>query len=322
MRIFRWLALTALLLPLASAVHAQESWPNRPLRLVVPVVPGGGIDTLTRLVAERMSGILGQPFIIENVSGASGTIAAANVARSAPDGYTFLIQSVSAATNLHIMKGLSYDPLKDLVPVTLVARIPMVAVINSEIPARNMAEFIALLKANPGKYSYGSSGVGTIVHIAGELLKSSAGVDMVHIPYRGGAAATLDLLAGRVALTFDGIMPQLSNIQSGKVRALAVMGAERLSILPDVPAIVESIPGYDLNNWIAIFAPALTPQNVIERVAKAANIAAKDPGLIRRFAELGATGVGSSPDEMKQYWQQQVDYYGKVIAKSNIQLGQ
>jgi tripartite-type tricarboxylate transporter receptor subunit TctC len=322
MRIFRWLALTALLLPLASAVHAQESWPNRPLRLVVPVVPGGGIDTLTRLVAERMSGILGHPFIIENVSGASGTIAAANVARSAPDGYTFLIQSVSAATNLHIMKGLSYDPLKDLVPVTLVARIPMVAVINSEIPARNMAEFIALLKANPGKYSYGSSGVGTIVHIAGELLKSSAGVDMVHIPYRGGAAATLDLLAGRVALTFDGIMPQLSNIQSGKVRALAVMGAERLSILPDVPAIVESIPGYDLNNWIAIFAPALTPQNVIERVAKAANIAAKDPGLIRRFAELGATGVGSSPDEMKQYWQQQVDYYGKVIAKSNIQLGQ
>ncbi|MBI2802907.1 MAG: tripartite tricarboxylate transporter substrate binding protein [Gammaproteobacteria bacterium] len=311
--------LAALSGSLCTLASAQEAWPNRPIKLVVPLTAGGGVDMMARVTAQHLSDQLGQRVVVENQGGAGGTIAAKMVAQSRPDGYTLIFQSVSSAVvNAYVYKNLQYDPIKDLIPVTLAGRFPLVLVANPDVPAKNIGELIQLLKANPGKYSYGSSGVGTMPHLAGELFKSMAGVDVVHVPYRGNSAIMADLFAGRVAMMYDGPPTQLGNIQSGKVRAFAITTADRSPVLPDVAPMADTLPGYAIQYWTAIFAPAGTPKEIVERIAAETNKAMKHPEVVRRFGEIGIVGVGSSPQELDRYWRQQFDYLGKIVKDANI----
>ena len=274
---------------------------------------------MARLTAKHLSDQLGQQVVVENQGGAGGTIAANMVARSRPDGYTLIFQSVSSAVvNALVYKNLQYDPIKDLTPVTLAGTFPLIVVVNPELPAKDLRELIALLKANPGKYSYGSSGVGTMPHLAGELFKSMAGVDVVHVPYRGNSAIMGDLLAGRVAMMYDGPPTQLGNIQSGKVRALAITTTERSPVLPDVPPVADLLPGYAIPFWTAIFAPANTPKEIVERIAAETNKAMRHPEVVRRYGEIGVAGIGSSPQELDRFWRQQLDYLGKIVKDAGI----
>lgn len=301
---------------------AQSDYPSKPIHLVVPLAAGGGVDLMARITAQRLAEQLGQKVVVENQGGAGGTIASAAVARSAPDGYTLVFQSMSSAVvNAVVYSNLKYDPVNDFAPVTLVARFPLMVVINPQIPAKDMKEFIALLKANPGKYNYGSSGVGTIVHLAGELFKTIARVDMLHVPYRGNSAVMADLFAGRVAMAIDGVPPQMSNVAAGKVRALAVTTTTRSPVLPNVPTMVESgVAGYDIPFWTAIFAPAKTPKAIIDRLATETAKALKHPETGQRLKELGAEGVGSTPDELDRFWRQQLALYGKIVKDSGVKL--
>jgi len=311
--------LAALCGSLCTLVAAQETWPNRPIKLVVPLTAGGGVDMMGRLTAQHLSDQLGQQVVVENQGGAGGTIAANMVAHSRPDGYTLIFQSVSSAVvNAHVYKNLQYDPIKDLIPVTLAGSFPLVLVANPDLPAKDLGELIRLLKADPGKYSYGSSGVGTMPHLAGELFKSMAGVDVVHVPYRGNSAIMADLFAGRVAIMFDGPPTQLGNIQSGKVRALAITTSERSPVLPDIPPMADTLPGYAIPYWTAIFAPAGTPKEIVERIAAETNKAMKHPDILRRYGEIGVVGVGSSSQELDRFWRQQLDYLGKIVKDANI----
>jgi len=298
---------------------AQESWPNRPIKLVVPLTAGGGVDMMARLTAQHLSDQLGQQVVVENQGGAGGTIAANMVAHAKPDGYTLIFQSVSSAVvNAYVYRNLAYDPLKDLIPVTLAGTFPLVLIANPDVAAKDLRELIALLKANPGKYSYGSSGVGTMPHLAGELFKSMAGVDIVHVPYRGNSAIMSDLFAGRVEMMFDGPPTQLGNIQSGKVRALAITSAERSPVLPTVPPVADTLPGYMIPYWTAFFAPAGTPKHIVARIAAETGKAMRHPDVVRRYGEIGVTGVGSSPEELERFWRQQLDYLGKIVKDAGI----
>jgi tripartite-type tricarboxylate transporter receptor subunit TctC len=308
----------------ASASPAfPQSWPTKPIRFVVPLAAGGGVDMMARILAERLGEVLNQRIVVENQGGAGGTIAAAAVARSDPDGYTFIFQSVSSAViNALVYKNLSYDPVGGFAPVTLFSRFPLVAAISPQLPAKDLKEFIALLKANPGKYNYGSSGVGTVTHVAGELFKSLAGVDIVHVPYRGNSAVLTDLLAGQVSLTFDGIAPLLPHIRDGRLRALGVTTAERNKVLPDVPAMKEVIPGYELPFWTGLYAPAKTPKAVIDRIAAETAKIVKLPEVVGRLEKLGVDGVGMPAAEFDAFWRQQLDYYGKIVKANNITIGQ
>jgi tripartite-type tricarboxylate transporter receptor subunit TctC len=308
----------------ASASPAfSQSWPTKPIRFVVPLAAGGGVDMMARILAERLGEVLNQRIVVENQGGAGGTIAAAAVARSDPDGYTFIFQSVSSAViNALVYKNLSYDPVGGFAAVTLFSRFPLVAAISPQLPAKDLKEFIALLKANPGKYNYGSSGVGTVTHVAGELFKSLAGVDIVHVPYRGNSAVLTDLLAGQVSLTFDGIAPLLPHIRDGRLRALGVTTAERSKVLPDVPAMKEVIPGYELPFWTGLYAPAKTPKAVVDRIAAETAKIVKLPEVVGRLEKLGVDGVGMPPAEFDAFWRQQLDYYGKIVKANNITIGQ
>ena len=315
----RYLGTLALIVASCGSPSAQESWPNRPIKLVVPLTAGGGVDMMARLTAQHLSEQFGKQVVVENQGGAGGTIAANMVARARPDGYTLIFQSVSSAVvNALVYKNLQYDPIKDLIPVTLAGRFPLVLVANLDLPAKTLGEVIALLKANPGKYSYGSSGVGTMPHLAGELFKSMAGVDIVHVPYRGNSAVMADLLAGRVAIMFDGPPTQLGNIRSGNVRALAITSAERSPVLPDVPPIGDTLPGYAIPFWTAIFAPANTPKEIVHRIAAETKKAMQHPDVVRRNGEVGVVGVGSSPQELDRFWREQLDYLGKIVKDANI----
>jgi tripartite-type tricarboxylate transporter receptor subunit TctC len=313
------LGLLALMAASPGPLLAQEAWPNRPIKLVVPLTAGGGVDMMARVTAQHLSDQLGQQVVVENQGGAGGTIAANQVARARPDGYTLIFQSVSSAVvNALVYKNLPYDPVKDLIPVTLAGRFPLVLIANPDVLAKDLGEFIGLLKANPGKYSYGTSGVGTMPHLAGELFKSMAGVDIVHVPYRGNSAIMADLFAGRVALMFDGPPTQLGNIQGGKVRAFAITTVERSPVLPAVPPVADTLPGYAIPFWTAIFAPANTPREIVERIAAETNKAMQHPDVLRRYGELGIVGVGSSPQELDRFWRQQLDYLGKIVKDANI----
>ncbi|MBI2318176.1 MAG: tripartite tricarboxylate transporter substrate binding protein [Betaproteobacteria bacterium] len=307
---------------LALPSHAQSDYPSRPVRMVVPLAAGGGVDLMARLTAQRLTEQLGQKVLVENQGGGGGTIAGAAVARSAPDGYTLLFQSMSSAVvNAVVYTNLKYDPINDFAAVSLAVQFPMIFVINPQLPAANMKEFIALLKVNPGKYSYGSSGVGTMIHLASELFKTVAGVDMVHVPYRGNSAVMADLLAGRVAMLIDGVPPQVSNISSGKVRALAVSTTARSPVLPNVPTMIESgLAGYNIPFWTAIFAPAKTPKAIIDLLAGEVGKAMKNPESVKRLAELGAEGVGSTAEQLNQFWHDQLALYRQIVKDSGLKL--
>lgn len=313
-------ALILALFAFASPAFAQGDYPAKPIRMLIPSGAGGGIDILARIFSQRLAEQMGKQIVVENQGGGGGTIAAAAVARAAPDGYTLIFQAVNAVVNAVVLTQLPYDPVKDFAPVTLVARFPLVLVVNPAIPAKDLRQFIDLLRKNPGKYNYGSAGHATGTHLAAEWFRTLARVDIVHVPYKGTGAVTPDLVSGRISMMINGLPAETPNIKSGKVRALAVTTTSRAETLPDVPAMAEVLAGYDIPFWTAIFAPAKTPPVIIERLADETRRAARSPQTIERLRELGAEGIGSTPAEFEAYWQQQLALYARIVKEANIKL--
>ncbi len=322
LKLFPKLALVAGLALGAMGAHSQPAYPSKAIRILVPTTAGGGVDLTTRTLAAPLSEQLGQQIVVEAMGGGGGTLASAALARSAPDGYTLIMSTTSAgAINAVAFDNLPYDPVKDFAPVSLVARFPLVVLVNKDVPANTMPDFIQLLKANPGKYSYGSSGVGTIVHLSGELFKTNAGVDMLHVPYKGNSAAMIDLLGGRVHMMVDGIPPQRANIESGRVKGLAVTTTYRSEVLPNIPTMQESgVKDYDIQFWTAIFAPGLTPKPIIDRLSAEIAKALKHPETMKKLKDQGSEAVGSTPEELERFWAAERARYARIIKTSRVKM--
>lgn len=303
-----------------AGAYAQATYPARPVRLLVPSTAGGGIDLLARMFAQRLSEQMGQPFMVENVGGGGGTIASGMLARAAPDGHTLIFQATTAAVAAASLPKLSFDAVNALVPISMTARFPLVMVVNSAVPAANLREFIALLRANPAKYCYGSAGVGTGTHLAAEWFKLLAKVHMLHIPYKGTASAMPDLMSGQIHMLFDGVPPQSGHIKAGRVTPLAVTSQQRSPVLAHVPAMAEVLPGYDLPFWTGMFAPPGTSGAIVDRLAGEIDRAAGSAQLVARLKEFGAEGAPMPPKDFARYWREQVALYRKIISEANIKL--
>jgi tripartite-type tricarboxylate transporter receptor subunit TctC len=305
------------------AAHAQ-AWPDKPVKIIVPYSAGGGTDVLARVVADRLSDAFGQRFIVENRPGAGGMIGAETVARSAPDGYSLLVSSPAEITiNQHVYKKTSYDPLKDLVPITLLARTPLVIAAHPDLKVGSPSELIALLRARPGQLTYSSPGVGSAQHLAGELLKKIAGVDMKHVAYRGAAPAVQDAVAGHVPITISGMPPVVELIKSRKLRAVAVTSAQRSSLLPDTPALAELGSDFavaDITNWFGFFAPTGVPADIRQKLHQAAVKGLTDPTVRQRIAELGAQSVGNSPAEFAAFIDAESEKYAGIARLTGVRV--
>ena len=292
-----------------------QSYPNKPIRLVCPFPPGGAVDIASRAVAQALTQQLGQPVTVDNRPGAGGNIGAEIAAKSPADGYTLLMATSNIlAINPVLYSKMAFDSLKDFAPVSIVVVVSNVLVLHPSVPANSVQEVIALAKAQPGKLTYASSGNGTSMHLAGELFKSMAGVDMVHIPYKGAAASTVDLLAGRVNMVFDSLPPALPNIKAGKVRALAVTGAKRSQFLPELPTIAEAaLPGYETSIWFGIVAPAGTPPEIISRLNAELVKAAASTEFRERLTHHGFEVLSSTPEHMADSVRSEMAKWGKVV---------
>ncbi len=287
---------------LASPAMAQDWSPARPIRLVAPYAPGGGVDTAARLLAGPMGATLGQSVVVENRGGAGGSIGAAEVARAAPDGQTVMVDALAHTVNPALMRGLPFDYATAFTPITQILVWPQILIVPRDFPARNLAEFIAHVRARPGQLSYGSSGNATAAHLASALLLFRTGLDMVHVPYRGGAPALQDLVAGNIAFVFGTVASSLQLAQEGRVRALAVSSATRLAALPDVGTVAEQgLPGYELNEWNGLYGPAGLASAAVARWHGAVRHALADAAVRTRLEALGAIPVGSEPADFARY---------------------
>lgn len=305
-----------------AAAQAQAAFPERPVTLVVPFAAGGSTDVVARVIAEKMSEDLGQQVIVQNVAGAGGSLGAGNVARAEPDGYTILMGTVAThALNPLILKSKPYDAEADFTPVSLLVVVPNVLVVNPELPAKSVEELLALLKAEPDKWSYASSGNGTPLHLSGELFKSMAGVTMEHIPYKGSGPALNDVLGNQVSIMFDNLPSSSAHIKAGTLRALAVTTSERAPSFPDIPTMAEAgLPGYETYTWNALFAPKDTRKEVVDRLNSAAVKAMADPGVAERMKEFSATIVASSPEELGAHVKAEVAKWTPVVKDANVQM--
>jgi tripartite-type tricarboxylate transporter receptor subunit TctC len=314
------LGLALLLIP--SVVVAQE-FPSRPIKLVVPFPPGGPNDIIARTVGQRMSELLGQPVLIDNRGGAGGVLGTDAVAKAEPDGYTIGVTSAGAlAISSSLQEKIPYDPLKDLKPITLVAKVPEILAVAPNVKASTVAELVALAKAKPGDISFASSGPGSMPHLAGELFKITAGIDIVHIPYRGAAPAVTDILASQVHMVFLDIPVLLPHIQAGKLKAIAVGSRERAPSLKDVPTTAEAgFPQVEAENWYGMVAPAATPPAVIAKLHKAAVDAIRTPDVRDKLAAQGAILVGDTPEEFGAYIRSEIDKWRKVVVAAGVKPG-
>ena len=315
-------ALASATLPAAHAQAPAASWPSKPIRWVVPFPPGGAMDAIARTLGEKAGKTLGQPFVIENKPGAGGNIGADFVAKQPGDGYTLMITSIGMATNKPLYGKLSYDPIKDFAPVSLLAVVPNVLVTNATQPdVKTAKDVIAAARKTPGKLTYASAGNGTSIHLAGEVFTSLAQVDMLHVPYKGSGPAVSDLLGGQVNYMFDSITSARPHIESGKLRALGVTTAKRSKTLPNVPTLAEAgLPGYEVSPWFAVFMPAATPKDIVAKVNTALLEAMKDPDVVKRFETIGAEPVGSTPEEMAQHLARESERWTKLIQERGIKL--
>jgi tripartite-type tricarboxylate transporter receptor subunit TctC len=305
---------------LSSRARAAD-WPAKPVKIVVPFTPGGSTDITARLVGNRLQEVWGQTVVVENKPGAGGNIAADMVAHSDADGYTVFIVGPGMATNPFLYPSLSYDPVKDFDPVTLLITQPNLMCVPNSSPARSVQEFIAFCNDNRGKVTYASSGNGTTLHLSGELFKRLARVEMIHIPYRGGAPAINDLIPGRVDVIFDNMPSILSHVQAGHLRALAVTTKERVGITPEIPTLDESgVPGFDVFSWFGFFVPAKTPPEVIAKINADTNAALAHPPVRTRFEQLGAVPKGSTPEALAAFLKSETDKWGPVIREARIKL--
>jgi tripartite-type tricarboxylate transporter receptor subunit TctC len=312
----------SLIAGLIMAAQAQAAFPERPVTLVVPFAAGGSTDVVARVIAEKMSEDLGQQVVVQNVAGAGGSLGAGNVARAEPDGYTILMGTVAThALNPLILTSKPYDAEADFAPVSLLVLVPNVLVVNPELPAKSVEELLALLKAEPDKWSYASSGNGTPLHLSGELFKSMAGVTMEHIPYKGSGPALNDLLGNQVSIMFDNLPSSSTHIKAGTLRALAVTTAERAPSFPDIPTMAEAgLPGYETYTWNALFAPKDTPKEVVDRLNAAAVKAMADPGVAERMQEFSATIVASSPEELATHVKAEIAKWTPVVKDANVKM--
>jgi tripartite-type tricarboxylate transporter receptor subunit TctC len=300
-------------LPILSHVAWSQAYPTRPVRIVLGLAPGGSVDIVARLMGQWLSERLGQPFIIENRMGAAGNIATEAVVRAPPDGYTLLVVLASNAINATLYEKLNFNFIRDIALVAGMVRVANVMEVNPAVPAKTVPEFIAYAKANPGKLSFGSGGNGSSLHVLGELFKMMAGIDMVHVPYRGGAPALIDLLGGRIQVMFDTIPQSIENIRAGKLRALAVTTATRSEALPDVPIMADFLPGFEAGSWWGVGVPRNTPVEIVEKLNKEINAGLADPNIKMRLAELGTTPLLFSPAEFGAFVQVETEKWARVV---------
>ena len=300
-------------------VQAQ-TWPTKPIRLVVPFAPGGSSSIVARSVAIEMSKTLGQEMYIENKAGGAGNVAMQDVARADPDGYTLIIGHIGTlAVNPFMFASLPFDTNRDFAAVSLLAKVPSIFVVHADVPARDMREFIALAKKQPGKLYYGSAGNGSAGHLAFEYLKLVAGIDLVHVPYKGTGPNLIDLVAGRTQATAAGTPPLMPHVKSGKLRVIAVGSPTRLATLPQVPTVAEQgYPGFETTQWYGLNAPAKTPPAIIKRLSDAAAVACKQPSVAERFAADDAEAVGSTPQEYAEFILREQARWGEVVRKAGI----
>lgn len=321
MKSARWILMSGILVTFMSAdLTAAQVYPTKPIRFIVAFAPGGGTDIVARSLSQRLSEKLGQQVVVDNRPGGGTIIATDLLARAAPDGHTILIVDPSFAINPSLYRRLPYDPDRDFRPITLVASFPLIVVVHPTLPVRTIKELIALARAKPGQLNYGSAGSGSSTHLAPEILKMMADIDIVHVPYKGGGPAVTELVGGHVALGFLGIPPALPHVKAGKLRALAVTSAARSSAAPDLPTVAESgVAGYDVPSWQGVFAPAGTSDNAVNRLNQELSAAAHSPEVKERLAALGAEPVGNSPQEFVKYLKREREKYGAVIRRIGLQ---
>jgi tripartite-type tricarboxylate transporter receptor subunit TctC len=312
-RRFLHLAASAAALPAASRFAFAQDYPTRPVRLIVGFAPGGTTDITARLMGQWLSERLGQQFVIENRTGAATNIATEAVVRAPADGYTLLLVTASNAINATLYDKLSYNFIRDIAPVAGIIRYPLVMQVNLSFPAKTVPEFISYVKSNPGKISYGSGGIGTSIHVASELFKMMTGVDMIHVPYRGGAPAMTDLMAGQVQVVFNPVPESMEFIRAGKLRPLAVTTATRSEVMPDVPTVADFVPGYEASALQGIGAPKETPAEVVDKLNREINAGLVDPKLKARFADLGGMVLPGSVADFGKLIADDTEKWGKVI---------
>ncbi|MCA0407375.1 MAG: tripartite tricarboxylate transporter substrate binding protein [Proteobacteria bacterium] len=312
----------AALAMMAGASQAQNFPSAKPITLVVPFAAGGSTDIVARIIGQKMSELLGQNVIIENVAGAGGNVGTNRVAKATPDGYTILMGTISThAINPAVFKKMPHDPVKDFAPISLLALVPSVLTVSNDFPAKDVKEMIARLKAEPDKHSYASSGVATPQHLGGELFKSMTGTQMQHIPYRGGGPALQDVVAGKVAMIFDNLPSSAEMIRAGKVRGFAITTTKRSPAFPDMPTMAEAgIPGYEIYSWNALFAPAGTPKDVVAKLNEAANKAVQDPAVSKKLSDLSAVPTTSTPDELGEHVKKELAKWGPIVKSTGASL--
>ena len=312
--------LLALCVAAAAATAHAQTWPNRPVKLILPFAVGGAADVVTRITMAKVSEQTGQQFVVENRTGASGNIGTEAVARAAPDGYTFLVGSPGTmAINPHFFGKLPYDALKDFVPVVFVARFPQVVAVHSDVPAKTLQELIALAKAEPGRLNYGSAGNGSTGHLITEAFLSQAGIRMVHVPFRGGAPAIQALAGGNVNMVIDGLPSFAAMLDGGRIRLLGVTSAQRWPDLPDLPTVAEAgVPGFDMGSWVVLFAPAGTPPAVVARFAAETTRALADPEVQARLRKVGALPAGGTPEEATRFHRDEYERWGSAVRAAGV----
>ncbi|HXW24457.1 MAG TPA: tripartite tricarboxylate transporter substrate binding protein [Xanthobacteraceae bacterium] len=318
-RRFVALGATFALAPALARTASAAAWPTRPVRVIVPYAPGGSTDVVTRITADQLSRTWGQQAVVENKPGAATNIAAAAVASAEPDGYTVFMGTSSLVTSRLLYRSLPYA-ISDLAPVTLVCTFPLLMVLPNSSPVKSVADFIAFAKANNGKVTYASPGVGTTPHLAGELLKQIAGIEMTHVPYRGDAPAMTDTIAGRVDLQIGG-PAMIEQVRSGQIRGLAVTSAQRSPLAPDLPSVAEAgVPGFDVIGWFAFFVPARTPHEIVEKIHVDTVAVLHDPVIKAKFENIGMVAAGSTPEELAALFKAETEKWSAVIKGAKISL--
>jgi tripartite-type tricarboxylate transporter receptor subunit TctC len=317
-RDFLHLAAYAAALPAVSRIAFAQAYPSRPVRLIVPFTPGGAFDIMARLIGQWLSERLGQPFVIENRPGGGGNVGTEAVVRAPADGYTLLLCGTPNAVNATLYEKLNFNFIRDIAPVAGVFRGAYVMVVNPSVPAKSIPEFIAYAKANPGKINMASGGVGSAHHVNGELFKMMAGVNLVHVPYRGAGPALVDLLAGQVQVMFAFMTSSIEYVRAGRLRALAVTTATRSEALPDVPSVGEFVAGYEASGWFGVGAPRATPVEIVDKLNKEINAGLADPKMKARLAEWGATALPGSPADFGKLIAEETEKWGKVVRFAGI----
>ena len=315
-------AMAALLLAttaLAPAAFAQGAYPSKPIRMIVPYAAGGPTDVLARVMAQKLGESLGHNVIVDNKPGASGIPGTDAIAKAAPDGYTIGLSTIGPlAVNPSLFPNIPYDTLKDFAPVMVLARSYSLLAVHPSVPAHNMKELVALLKAHPGKYTYASGGVGTTQHLSGELLDNVAGMKMLHVPYKGEGAAQTDLLGGQVHMMFTSTLIGYNNVKAGKLRAIAVTSGQRLASMPEVPTIAETFPGFEVTAWYGMVAPAGTPEPIVRKLNDSLQAVLKNPEVIKKLEDLGATPGGGPPSDLTALFRTELPKWREVIRKADI----